>query len=78
MQLYARISSRLLSKSTTLRCRNRGVCVPSGADRIVRFGRVLSGDMAPGFRLQDQNGKVHQLSQYRGKNVVLVIYLSYW
>ncbi len=40
--------------------------------------RVLSGDMAPDFRLQDQDGKVHQLSQYRGKNVVLVIYRGYW
>ena len=40
--------------------------------------RVLPGVMAPDFRLQDQDGKVHQLSQYRGKNVVLVIYRGYW
>ena len=40
--------------------------------------RILPGDMAPDFRLQDQDGKVHQLSQYRGKNVVLVMYRGYW
>jgi peroxiredoxin Q/BCP len=40
--------------------------------------RVMPGDMAPDFRLQDENGKVHQLSQYRGKNVVLVMYRGYW
>ena len=42
------------------------------------LNRVLPGDMAPDFRLQDQDGKVHQLSQYRGKNVVLVLYRGYW
>ena len=42
------------------------------------LNRVLPGDMAPDFRLQDQAGKVHQLSQYRGKNVVLVMYRGYW
>ena len=40
--------------------------------------RVVAGSMAPDFRLQDQDGKVHQLSQYRGKNVVLVMYRGYW
>ena len=40
--------------------------------------RVLPGNMAPDFRLQDENGKVHQLSQYRGKHVVLVLYRGYW
>ena len=42
------------------------------------LNRVLPGVMAPDFRLQDQDGKVHQLSQYRGKNVVLVFYRGYW
>jgi cytochrome oxidase Cu insertion factor (SCO1/SenC/PrrC family) len=42
------------------------------------LNRVVAGDMAPDFRLQDENGKVHQLSQYRGKNVVLVMYRGYW
>ena len=42
------------------------------------LNRVLPGEMAPDFRLQDQDGKVHQLSQYRGKNVVLVMYRGYW
>ena len=40
--------------------------------------RVEAGSMAPDFRLQDENGKVHQLSQYRGKNVVLVMYRGFW
>lgn len=32
------------------------------------------GGIAPGFRLQDQNGKWHQLEDYRGKWVVLYFY----
>ncbi len=40
--------------------------------------RVVAGVMAPDFRLQDQDGKVHQLSEYRGKNVVLVMYRGHW
>ena len=42
------------------------------------LNRVVAGGMAPDFRLQDQDGKVHQLSKYRGKNVVLVMYRGYW
>lgn len=42
------------------------------------LNRVVAGDMAPDFRLQDETGKMHQLSQYRGKNVVLVMYRGYW
>ena len=42
------------------------------------LNRVSPGDMAPDFRLQDQDGKVHQLSQYRGRNVVLVMYRGHW
>jgi len=42
------------------------------------LNRVMPGHMAPDFRLQDQDGKVHQLSQYRGKNVVLVMYRGHW
>jgi len=40
--------------------------------------RIVAGNMAPDFRLQDQDGKVHQLSQYRDKNVVLVMYRGWW
>ena len=40
--------------------------------------RVVAGVPAPDFRLQDQDGKVHRLSEYRGKNVVLVMYRGYW
>jgi hypothetical protein len=42
------------------------------------LARIVPGVMAPDFRLQDQDGKAHQLSQYRGKNVVLVFYRGYW
>jgi peroxiredoxin len=42
------------------------------------LNRIVPGGMAPDFRLQDQDGRVHQLSQYRGKNVVLVFYRGYW
>jgi peroxiredoxin Q/BCP len=42
------------------------------------LNRIVPGVMAPDFRLQDQDGRVHQLSQYRGKNVVLVFYRGYW
>src|SRR5262245_37932049 len=42
------------------------------------LNRVLPGEMAPDFRLQDQDGRIHQLSQYRGKNVVLVFYRVFW
>ena len=40
--------------------------------------RIVAGQMAPDFRLQDQDGKVHQLSHYRDKNVVLVMYGGWW
>lgn len=40
--------------------------------------RIVAGQAAPDFRLQDQDGKVHQLSQYRDKNVVLVFYRGWW
>jgi cytochrome oxidase Cu insertion factor (SCO1/SenC/PrrC family) len=40
--------------------------------------RIVAGKAAPDFRLQDQDGKVHQLSQYRDKNVVLVMYRGWW
>ena len=42
------------------------------------LNRVVAGDMAPDFRLQDEKGTVHQLLQYRGKNAVLVMYRGYW
>ena len=33
-----------------------------------------TGIMAPEFTLPDQNGKVHSLSDYRGKKVILYFY----
>jgi thioredoxin-dependent peroxiredoxin len=35
---------------------------------------VVTGEMAPDFQLMDQNGKVHQLSAYRGQWLVLYFY----
>ena len=32
------------------------------------------GDRAPDFELQDQNGKTHRLSDYRGQRVILYFY----
>jgi peroxiredoxin Q/BCP len=32
------------------------------------------GQTAPDFSLPDQNDKIHRLSDYRGKNVVLAFY----
>ena len=40
--------------------------------------RVAVGDVAPDFRLADEAGTVHQLSQHRDKNVVLVVYRGHW
>ena len=38
----------------------------------------LVGQVAPGFRLVDQNGKAVTLSAVRGGKVVLVFYRGYW
>jgi peroxiredoxin Q/BCP len=32
------------------------------------------GQAAPDFSLPDQDGKVHRLADYRGKNVILAFY----
>ena len=40
---------------------------------------VASGDVAPDFTLEDQDGRKHTLSAQRGKQpVVLVFYRGYW
>lgn len=38
------------------------------------FSTFSEGDMAPDFSLEDQDGKKHSLSDYRGKYVVLYFY----
>ncbi|MCL6507973.1 MAG: redoxin domain-containing protein [Bryobacteraceae bacterium] len=40
--------------------------------------RVRPGDVAPDFTLPGTNGEPVSLSDYRGKNVVLVFYRGYW
>jgi cytochrome oxidase Cu insertion factor (SCO1/SenC/PrrC family) len=43
------------------------------------LNRIKVGDAAPDFVLEDQDGKPVQLSAYRGKkSVVLVFYRGYW
>ena len=54
---------------------------PLDGEQLAAFelDRVKPGDMAPDFRLADDKGVVHQLSQFRGKrNVVLVVYRGHW
>jgi peroxiredoxin Q/BCP len=36
--------------------------------------KPVAGDLAPSFKLTDQNGKTHQLSDYKGKWVVVYFY----
>ncbi len=43
------------------------------------LARIKTGDEAPDFTLEDQDGKPVTLSSYRGKKrVVLVFYRGYW
>lgn len=45
----------------------------------IHLDRVQVGQVAPDFRLMDHHGTVHQLSQYRGKkHVALVFYRGHW
>lgn len=52
-------------------------CVASAAAPTPAEGnspKPAVGDVAPAFKLTDQNGKTHQLSDYRGKWVVVYFY----
>jgi cytochrome oxidase Cu insertion factor (SCO1/SenC/PrrC family) len=40
--------------------------------------RVRAGQKAPDFSLQSADGRTLSLSDFRGKNVVLVFYRGYW
>jgi hypothetical protein len=44
------------------------VCLPAGA------AELEVGQKAPAFEAPDQSGKVHKLSDYQGKRVVLAFY----
>jgi glutaredoxin-dependent peroxiredoxin len=37
-------------------------------------GKVMIGDTAPDFELPDTEMKIHKLSNYRGKNIILAFY----
>jgi cytochrome oxidase Cu insertion factor (SCO1/SenC/PrrC family) len=40
--------------------------------------RIKTGQAAPDFTLQNQDGKNIRLSDYRGRKVVLVFYRGHW
>lgn len=43
------------------------------------LSRVKVGDSAPDFQLRDETGTLHQLSRYRNRaDVVLVFYRGHW
>ena len=43
------------------------------------LARIKTGDVAPDFTLEDQDGKPVSLSDYRGKKTIaLVFYRGYW
>ncbi len=42
------------------------------------LNRIQVGQVAPDFTLQDAEGRSMSLSDFRGKNVVLVFYRGYW
>ena len=46
----------------------------AGPPRVGSPLRVEAGDRAPGFELPDQDGKLHKLSDYSGKHVLLYFY----
>jgi len=55
-----------------------GLLAPAGAAEP-RAALVATGDVAPDFTLDDQDGRPHRLSAERGKRpVVLVFYRGYW
>lgn len=50
------------------------ICLLPGASPLARADSVSEGDPAPGFELQDQNGDIHSLEDYRDKWVILYFY----
>lgn len=37
--------------------------------------RLMDGQSAPDFELQDTNGKSHRLSDYRGQKIIVLAFL---
>ena len=50
------------------------VAILAMAGAAVARADLEVGQMAPDFALPDQDGKIHKLSDYRGKYVVLAFY----
>jgi len=56
-------------------CNNPKDLMEKTKRRIQEEEKMLEiGTLAPDFSLPDQNGKIHTLSQYRGKRVILYFY----
>ena len=64
----------LLSRPLAVDLEERIACL--GASAIDRSTQLASLD-APDFTLPDLNGRMHALSDYRGKKVLLVAYASW-
>jgi peroxiredoxin Q/BCP len=64
------------ARSTTPKTRSAAARTVNTQAAALESSRVLLnvGDMAPDFSLQNQNGEIVTLSQYRGQNVVLYFY----
>jgi peroxiredoxin Q/BCP len=64
------------ARSTTPKTRSAAARTANTQAAALESSRVLLnvGDMAPDFSLQNQNGEMVTLSQYRGQNVVLYFY----
>jgi hypothetical protein len=64
----------LLSRPLAIDVDERVACL--GASALDRSAQLASLD-APDFTLPDLNGRMHALSDYRGKKVLLVAYASW-
>ena len=64
----------LLSRPLAIDVDERVACL--GASAVDRAAQLASLE-APDFTLPDLNGRMHALSDYRGKKVLLVAYASW-
>lgn len=70
-------ASTLLSSSLALGCggsQSSSTTGPGGEQATAASPSALVGSPAPEFMLQDQSGRVRQISEYRGSPVVLYFY----
>ncbi len=66
----------LLFLSLLMICGSAGAADTKAAAAPAPAPKIKVGDMAPDFKLLDQNGKIVSLSDFRGKkNVALAFYI---